>query len=179
MARKLRDEVVDGIHHVWARGNDRNLIYRHDDDRRLYLALLAVTVAKVRWRLLAFCLMGNHVHLLVQTPEANLGRGMQGLHGSYARKFNDRHGRVGHVFQGRFENKLQRSDEQLWTTARYIARNPVEAGLCEAAAEWRWSSHRGVLDGTAPGWVDRRRLLSFFGAMGGDPTAVYADLIDG
>ncbi len=71
-----------------------------------YLALLAVTVAQARWRLLGFCLMGNHVHLLVETPEANLGSGMQRLHGAYARKFNDRHGRVGHVFQGRFENKL-------------------------------------------------------------------------
>ena len=179
MARKLRDEVVDGIHHVWARGNDRQVLYPLDEDRRLYLAVLAVTVEKLRWRLLSFCLMDNHVHLLVETPEANLGRGMQRLHGIYARKFNDRHGRVGHVFQGRFDNKLQRTDEQLWTTARYIARNPVEAGLCAAAPEWRWSSHRGVLDGSAPGWVDRSRLLSFFGAMGGDPTAVYKDLIDG
>ena len=119
------------------------------------------------------------VHLLVETPNANLGQGMQRLHGGYARKFNDRHGRVGHVFQGRFENKLQRTDEQLWTTARYIARNPVEAGLCDVADEWPWSSHRGTLDGTAPRWVDGRRLLSFFGTTGGEPHAAYKDLIDG
>ena len=94
---------------------------------------------------------------------------MQRLHGDYAQSSTTGMVSVGHVFQGRFENKLQRSDEQLWTTARYIARNPVEAGLCEAAAEWRWSSHRGVLEGTAPRWVDRARLLAFFGTMGGDP----------
>ena len=179
MARKLREEVVDGIQHVWARGNDRQVIFRDDRDRVLYLALLALTVAEVRWRLLVFCLMDNHAHLLVQTPEANLGRGVQRLHGLYGRKFNDRHDRVGHVFQGRFGSKLILDDEQLLTVVRYIQRNPVEAGLCRVASEWKWSSHRAVLDGTAPKWLDRPRLLSFFGAMGGDPRAVYADLIDG
>jgi REP element-mobilizing transposase RayT len=179
MPRKLREELAGGIHHVWARGNNRQAIFLDDDDRRLYLTLLARVIGRTRWRLLGYCLMGNHVHLLVETPEPNLGRGMQRLHGVFAQTVNARHESVGHVFQGRFDNKLQRTDEQLWTAARYIARNPVEAGLCEAAAQWRWSSHRGVLDGTAPPWVDRNRLLSFFGTMGGDPRSVYKDLVDG
>jgi hypothetical protein len=116
---------------------------------------------------------------MIQTPEANLGDGMRRLHGDYALLFNRRHRKVGHVFQGRYGSKLMRSDEQLWTTARYIQRNPVEAGLCRTAAEWRWNTHRATIEGPAPSWVDVPRFLGHFGAMGGDPRAVYADLIDG
>jgi putative transposase len=145
----------------------------------MYLAILAATVREVNWRLLSYCLMNNHLHLLVETPDANLGIGVQRLHGRYGRKFNDRHGRVGHVFQGRFGNELVLDDEQFWTVARYIARNPVEAGLCRVAHEWRWSSHRGVIDGTAPEWVDRTRLLERFGTMGGDSERVYREIVDG
>jgi hypothetical protein len=94
-------------------------------------------------------------------------------------KFNDRHGRVGHVFQGRFGNELILDDQQFWTTARYIARNPVEAGLCRRAHEWKWSSHRGVLEATAPEWVDRGRLLERFATMGGEPERVYREAVDG
>ncbi len=179
MARKLREEVVDGIHHVWARGNDRQAIYRDERDGLVYLAILAATVREMGWWLMMYCLMNNHLHLLVQTPDANLSVGMQRLHGRYGRKFNDRHGRVGHVFQGRFGNELILDDQQFWTVARYIARNPVEAGLCRMAHEWKWSSHRGVIDGTAPAWVDRGRLLERFGTMGGEPERVYREVVDG
>ena len=179
MPRKPRQEVHDGIHHVYARGNDRQLLYWDDDDHVRYLELLCHVVHRKRWRCLAYCLMSNHVHLLVQTPDANLGDGMQVLHSAYAQLFNRRHGKVGHVFQGRYGAKLMLHDEQLWTVVRYVHRNPVEAGLCRRAAEWRWSSHSGVLNGTAPAWLDRTRLLSFFGAMGGEPDLVYSDLIDG
>jgi REP element-mobilizing transposase RayT len=179
MPRKPREEREDGIHHVWARGNNRQEIFLDDGDRGLYLTLLERVTGRMRWRCLAYCLMDNHLHLLVQTPEPNLSCGMQRLQGVFAQSVNARHQSVGHIFQGRFGNKLMETDEQLWTTARYIARNPVEAGLCEIAADWKWSSHRGMLDGTAPRWVDRHRLLSFFAVAGGDPQTVYKDLIDG
>jgi hypothetical protein len=104
---------------------------------------------------------------------------MQRLHGDYALLSNRRHRKVGHVFQGRFGSKLVLDDAQLWTVVRYILRNPVEAGLCREAAEWKWSSHRGVLKGTAPVWVDRPGLLGRFESMGGDPDSVYQTLIDG
>jgi REP element-mobilizing transposase RayT len=138
-----------------------------------------LTTVWARWRCLAYCLMDNHVHLLVETPAANLGLGMQRLHGKYGRDFNDRHGRSGHVFQGRFGSKRMIDDEQLWTTARYIARNPVEAGLCRDALEWEWSSHAGVLAASAPGWLDVSRLLSYFGAAGGDAATRYSELVEG
>jgi REP element-mobilizing transposase RayT len=92
--------MENGIFHVYARGNDRQAIYRDDGDRATYLRLLERVVRRQEWRVLAFCLMDNHVHLLVQTPHADLGRGMQRLHGHYAQTFNARHGRVGHLFQG-------------------------------------------------------------------------------
>src|SRR4051812_46440390 len=128
MARKPRQEIENGIHHVFARGNDRQTIYRDDQDRLVYLSLLRLTVAGARWHCLAYCLMDNHLHLLIQTPEANLGKGMQHLHGRYARTFNDRYGRSGHLFQGRFGSEHVKDERQMWVTARYIARNPVEAG---------------------------------------------------
>jgi putative transposase len=179
MPRKPREEVEDGIHHVFARGNDRQLIYWDDEDRELYLKLAAEVVGRKGWHCFGYCLMDNHVHLLVQTPEANLGAGMQRLHGNYALLFNRRHGRVGHMFQGRFKSERVLDDRQFWTVARYIARNPVEAGLCRMAHEWKWSSHRGLVDGTAPEWVDRGRLLERFGTMGGEPERVYRELVDG
>jgi putative transposase len=179
MPRQPRVEVADGIHHVWARGNDRQLIYREDEDCSMYLDLLGAEVGRKGWRLFAYCLMGNHLHLLLQTPDPNLGAGMQRLHSAYALLFNRRHRKVGHVFQGRFGSKLVSDDAQLWTAARYILRNPVEAGLCREPAEWKWSSHRGVVDGTAPAWLDRPRFLERFGTMGGAPDSVYQTLIDG
>jgi putative transposase len=177
MPRKPREEVEDGIHHVFARGNNREAIYRDDADREVYLTALRMTVTRAQWHCLAYCLMDNHMHLLIQTPKANLGPGMQRLHGLYARQFNDRYDRCGHVFQGRYRNKRVVADEQLWTVTRYIARNPVEAGLCAAAPDWRWSSHAAVLDGTAPPWLAAERLLAYFG--GPQPLERYRSMIDG
>jgi putative transposase len=173
MPRKLREELAGGVHHVYARGNDRRRIFVDDVDRHGYLALLGVVVASQRWRCLAYCLMDNHVHLLVETPEANLGAGMQRLHGTYGRDFNARHGRSGHVFQGRYGSMLVTADEHLWVAVAYIAANPVEAGVCSGVADWPWSSHTAILDGAAPPWVDLRRLLSYFAEAGGDPWRRY------
>jgi putative transposase len=123
--------------------------------------------------------MDNHVHLLIQTPDANLGPGMQRLHGTYALRFNRRHGRCGHLFQGRYGSNPVTDDAQLWTTARYIARNPVEAGRCRAAGDWPWSSHIGLVGGTVPPWVDVERLLAYFASAGGEPRSRYVALVEG
>ena len=168
-----------GIHHVWARGNAHGLIYRDDGDRALYLENLRLVVAWAGWRCLAYCLMDNHVHLLIETPRANLGKGMQRLHGLYGRQFNDRHGRTGHVFQGRFGSKLMGDERQLWTVARYIARNPVEAGMCESAGDWSWGGHPHVLRGEVVPWLDVGRLLSFFAGVGGNALRRYREFVDG
>ena len=99
MPRRPREELADAIHHVYARGNDRRAIYLDDGDRAAYLAMLGRVVVMKGWRCLAYCLMDNHVHLLIETPEPNLGSGMQRLHGLYAQSHNERHGRSGHLFQ--------------------------------------------------------------------------------
>src|SRR2546423_3250668 len=164
MPRRPREELAGGIHHVYARGNDRRAIYVDDFDRAAYLTTLGRVVSIKGWRCLAYCLMDNHVHLLIETPEPNLGSGIQRLHGQYAQAHNERHGRSGHLFQGRFGANRIRSDQQLLGTAAYIARNPVESGLCTRPDQWRWGSHRLTISPPAPDWLDVDRLLSYFGA---------------
>lgn len=178
MPRKPREEVEGGVFHVFARGNDKRLIYRDDLDRRVYLRMLRGTVKQRRWRLLAYCLMENHLHLLVETPEANLGVGMQRMHSLYASEFNKRHRRSGHVFQGRYGAVRITTDEQLWAVAVYVAMNPVEAGLCGRAEEWPWSSHSAALSGEAPEWVDVQHLLDCFASAGGDGRRRYAEMFE-
>jgi REP element-mobilizing transposase RayT len=175
--RRPRQESEPGVHHVYARGNGQQPIYRDDIDRETYLRMLGRVVVRHRWQCLAYCLMGNHVHLLLETREPNLGRGMGRLHSDYAQRFNRRHGRSGHLFQGRYGAVRVQDDIQLWTVVRYIARNPVQAGMCERAEEWAWSSHRAVLGAPAPAWLDVRRLLWHLGALGGEPRERYRDIV--
>ena len=177
VARKPRVELAGGVQHVFARGNGRQDIYLDDVDRHSYLFLLGRVVAKQQWRCLAFCLMDNHVHLLIETPIANLGVGMRSLHGVFAQQFNARHGRSGHLFQGRYGSVLMRSDGQVWTVAAYIARNPVTAGLCARPDDWPWSSHRAIAGGAAMPWLDHERLLSYYDALGGEPHRRYLQAV--
>ena len=176
MPRKPREEIVDGIFHVYARGNNKGLIYRDGVDRQAYLQALGAVVERCRWRLLAFCLMDNHMHLLVETPHANLGVGMQRLQSDYAQQFNQRHGRSGHVFQGRYGSVRAETDEQLWGAAAYIAMNPVVAGLCDAPEAWPWGSHRAIVRGSGPRWLDVERLLEHFAGAGRDARQTYAEM---
>jgi REP element-mobilizing transposase RayT len=167
------------VHHVFARGNNREAVFHDDADRREYLSRLARVVSSHGWRCLTFCLMDNHVHLLLETPEANLGRGMQALHGRYAQTFNARHGRDGHVFKGRFGSVLVGTDEQLWTTAAYIALNPVSAGRCDRPEQWRWSAHAALVGlAPRPDLLDVPRLLELFSG-GGDGRVAYRRFVAG
>ena len=108
MARPPRLLIPGGIYHVTARGNERGLLYRDPADNERFLDILAEVTRRQRWRVLAYCLMGNHYHLLIQTPEPNLAAGMRQLNGVYAQSFNRRHTRVGHLFEGRYDAKLCR-----------------------------------------------------------------------
>jgi len=176
MPRKPREEEPGAINHVYARGNDRRVIYLDDLDRQNYLRMLGRVVTRKRWRCLAYCLMENHVHLLLETPEANLGAGMGPFHSLYAQTFNERHGTSGHLFQGRYGATRVLTDEQLWTAAAYIARNPVAAGLCARPEEWAWSSHLAALGRPSPDWLDTSRLLEFFGRTSAEGRRRYAAL---
>ena len=164
---------------MWSRGNERRPIFWTDADRRTYLRLLAQTIQRTGWRCLAFCLMGNHVHLVIETREPNLGDGMRYLHGCYARYFNDRYARIGHLFQGRYGSTRVESDTQLFAVLRYVALNPAEANFCDRPEDYAWSSYAGVV---APGGlrlIDGDRLLSYLAAAGGDPRRRYRELLEG
>jgi len=156
MGRPVRELVAGGVYHVVARGNGGARIFRDESDYREYLELLAAAAGRCTWHLLAYCLMTNHVHLLIETPEPNLPTGMQWLHGKYGRYFNDRHDLFGHLFQGRYKAVRQRTDEQLWHVLRYVALNPVEAGVCSASQDYLWSSYGLTLqEDTRPVALDR------------------------
>ena len=188
MPRKPRLEEAGAIHHVYARGAKRSLIFVDDEDRLLYLKMLAKVVEEKGWRVLAYCLMGNHVHLVIETPQPNLGEGMCLLHGRYARAFNRKYRFSGHVFENRYGSRRVLFDLQLWTLIAYLALNPVRAGLCALPQDWAWSSHAATVHGRAPTWLADGRLLQLLGQDGGlargpgediDGRSLYAALMVG
>ena len=126
---------------------------------------------------MTYCLMPNHVQPLLETTTPNLSSGVQWLNGCYARAMNRRHRRSGHLFQGRFGSERIEDDAQLWMTIGYIARNPVEAGLCRTCDEWPWSSHQAIAAQRTEEWLDADRLLAYLGGLGGDPRQRYAECV--
>ena len=169
----MRIEAAGAYHHVTLRGNARATIFHDDRDYEVFLKRLGETVERFLWRLHAFCLMPNHFHLLVETPEPNLGKGMLVLNGSYARRYNARYDRVGHVFQTPYRSKLVLGDPHFMEASRYIVLNPVRAAITREAIEWPYSSYAytaGVA--TAPPWL----VVDFTRAVF-DGTAAYAAFV--
>jgi REP element-mobilizing transposase RayT len=179
MPRKPREIVAGGIYHVFARGNRRQPLFFADEDRRRYLALWGAVARDLRWSCLAYCLMDNHVHHVVELSEPNLSDGVQLAHANYARYLNDASGKDGHVFQGRFGSK--RCDDQVgvWSVVAYVVLNPVRAGLCARPEDHAWSSHAATI-GTArcPPWLDLQRVRSLYAVDGMDPVERYAQMVE-
>ena len=144
MARQLRPEFPGALYHVTSRGNERRPIFRSNGDRLAFLALLGIATIRFGWSVTAWVLMTNHFHLVVQTPEPNLSRGMQWLNGKYAGWFNRRHGRVGHLFQGRFKTRIIDGETYFRRVIRYVILNPVRAEMVEHPRDYRWSSYRAT-----------------------------------
>jgi putative transposase len=165
MARQPRVEFEGAMHHVMSRGNDGILVFRDDLDRERFLALLAEEIVRSRWTLHDYCLMSNHYHLSISTVECTLSTGMHRLLARYAQYFNRRHRRRGHLFQERFKSVLVEEDTHGVVLSRYIALNPVKAGICERPEAWKWSSY-GARAGLAPvpGWLSVDPLATQFGA---------------
>ena len=164
MARPLRIEFAGALYHVTSRGDGREDIYLSDHDRELFLSVLGEVCQRFNWHCHAYCLMSNHYHLLVETPDANLSQGMRQLNGVYTQRFNQVQNRVGHVFQGRYKAILVEKDSCLLELARYIVLNPVRARMVRAAQDWPWSSYRttaGFFE--APRWLTVNWMLSAFG----------------
>ena len=145
MARKLRPHVEDGIYHVTSRAARGGSLFVDHVDRLCFEDILATAVPRAGFELLAYCLMGTHYHLLVRTPDANIGMGMKRLNWLYAWRFNRRHSGKGHAFESRYGSSLIADERHLLATVRYIAQNPVRAGLTPSPLGWRWSSYGSTI----------------------------------
>lgn len=146
------------LYHVFARGNDKQCIYKDDSDCRSFQELLAEALLRFGIKCVAYCLMRNHYHLLLRVGDVAVSRLMQQLNSSYCQGFNRRHGRVGHVLQGRFGSRIVEDGAYTRTVLRYLALNPVAAGLVSRPGDWRWSSYRFAL---GVGEDERPDFLSF------------------
>ncbi len=177
MARPLRLEHPGALWHVTCRGNERRSIFRDDRDRKVFLSLLAEAISLFGWRLHAYVLMGNHYHLLLETPEPNLSRGMHRLNSIYSQLFNKRHDRVGHLLQGRFHAILIEKERHLLELVRYLVLNPVRAGLVENAREWPWSNFLATAGHRpAPAWLETAWTVEQFG-RGEEARRAYTDFV--
>ncbi|BCR05533.1 hypothetical protein DESUT3_26020 [Desulfuromonas versatilis] len=144
MARPLRIEFPGALYHVTSRGNHRQDTFLDDGDRERFLGILAHTARRYNWLCHAYCLMNNHFHLVIETPDGNLSKGMRQVGGVYTQAFNRRHGKSGHLFQGRYRAILIEKERHLLEVIRYVALNPVRAGATKAPEDWLWSSYRGT-----------------------------------
>jgi REP element-mobilizing transposase RayT len=152
------------LYHVVARGNEKQCIFLDDVDCRTFLELLAEALERFGIRCLSYCLLWNHYHLLVKTGALPISRLMQQVNSSYCQRFNRRHGRVGHVLQGRFGSRMVEDGAYAREVLRYIALNPVNAGRVTDPEEWPWSSYRFTVGAeAAPAFIARDEVWAAFG----------------
>jgi putative transposase len=156
---------MPGIYHVATRTVDRrDFSFADDYGCVFWLDLASRVIDRLEWICWGYAVMGTHYHLIVDTPKANLSLGMQFLNGVYAQRYNKVLGRYGHLFSARFCSREITDNDHLKAAVRYVARNPVEAGLCHDAGDWKWSSYSAAVGAVpAPSFFDVRRPLALFG----------------
>lgn len=170
MARPLRLQFPGATYHITSRGNEQKPIFRSDADRLHFLGLLSQVVARFGWLVYSWTLMTNHYHLVVETPGANLSRGMHWLNGRYAGYFNRRRKRRGHLFQGRFGSVLIEKQTHLNEVLRYTVLNPVRAGMVAHPGEYRWSSYNACAGvEPPPAWL----CMDWLYALDDDPARAH------
>lgn len=165
MARRPRIDYPGAVHHVMNRGADHQIVFRNNDDRQLFLTLWAQAVSRFGIVVLSFCLMDNHFHVVVVSPEGQLSRTLQFISRAYTQQFNAEHGRDGALFRGRFHSVLVDSDVYLDRLVRYVELNPVAAGICslDDLDQYGWSSFQFFTGRTyTPSWLSCDRILSNF-----------------
>ena len=163
MSRPLRIEYPGAWYHVMNRGRGGDPVFTDKGDYQKFVELLKETTETWHLRVSAFCLMPNHYHLLVQTPDGNLSRCMRHIDGVYTQRFNRVHQCDGPLFRGRYKSILLDADSYLLELVRYIHRNPVRAGLTQRLEDYGWSSHRGYLSRTQRwNWLHKEYVLSMF-----------------
>jgi putative transposase len=149
MGYPLREEIPGAYYHVGTRGNNRQDIYTNDTSRLIFYLWLQILAKRYGWRIVAYCLMVNHYHLVLQIGPLGLSRGMQGLNGGYARAFNAREGRSDHLLGRRFWSRQLDDIDDLIRTSVYVDLNPTRS-FDVAPADWRWSGHRAAIGLDAP-----------------------------
>ncbi len=150
MSRPLRIEYPGAVYHVTSRGNEKKPVFKDDTDRENFLNTLQHINKRYNWICHGYCLMTNHYHLLIETPDGNLSIGMRQLNGVYTQLFNKWHGRIGHLFQGRYKAILIQKDSHLLEVCRYVVLNPVRARMFEKPEEWNWSSYLATVGKAKP-----------------------------
>jgi REP element-mobilizing transposase RayT len=173
MARKPRIHLPGGVYHVMLRGNGGQEIFLDPADGAHFLELLAEGTGRFGFRCHGYCLMPNHVHLVLQAGAAPLSGAMQNLAFRYSRHVNGREKRAGHLFQGRYRAILVDADSYLLELVRYVHLNPLRAGLCDRPEAWRWSGHRAYLGRAAAAWLTTDWVLSLLAPKAGDARAAY------
>jgi len=150
MTRPLRIEYAGAVYHITSRGNEKKAVFKDDQDRINFLNTLQHVNKRYNWICHAYCMMDNHYHLLIETPDGNLSLGMRQLNGVYTQLFNKRHQRIGHLFQGRYKSILIQKDSHLLEVSRYVVLNPVRARMVERPEAWKWSSYRATAGRESP-----------------------------
>jgi putative transposase len=174
MTRPLRLEFAGALYHVTSRGDRREAIYKDDFDRIAWLDVLGQVCERCNFVVHSFCQMSNHYHLLIETVDGNLARGMRQLNGSYTQYFNRRHKLVGHLFQGRYKAILVQKEGYLLELTRYIVLNPLRANTVKSLDDWQWSSYHYMMGRkSAPPWMDVDWLLGQFGSTRSTATDAY------
>ena len=178
MSRPLRIEYSGACYHVTARGNGGQALFTDVEDAQKFLELFSLEVAQQGWLCHGYCLVENHYHLLVETPEPNLGRGMGRLNMRYSQWFGRRHHRQGHLFQGRYKAILFEKDRHLLELARHVASNPVRVQAVNSVALWRWSSYGALATGVdVPDWLTTVDVLSFLDASAETAHSAWCDYV--
>jgi putative transposase len=178
MARPLRIEYPGALYHVMTRGNGKQKIFRNDKDRQTFLDLLNHIRARFRFICHAYCLMDNHYHLIIETPDGNLSWGMRQLNGVYTQKYNRNHKKTGHVFEGRFKAIIVDKDSYLLELSRYVVLNPVRIQMVEYPEEFKWSSYRSTIGlEESPPFLTIDWILGQFSKRKKTAEKLYADFV--
>jgi REP element-mobilizing transposase RayT len=165
MGRRHRIQLAGAWYHVTMRGNNRGPIFNEDADRRMFLETLGRAKVRHGWGVHGYCLMTNHYHLLLETPHPNIGEGMRWFNTLYSHRFNQAHGRVGHLFQRRYADGYISDEAHLREVVRYVPLNPVRAGMCKRPEEYQWSSYAPTLGlAQRPPFLTVRSVLGLFDA---------------
>ncbi len=178
MARPLRLEFACALYHVTSRGDGREDIFLSDEDRVAWLETFAAVCSRFNWVCHAYCLMGNHYHVVIETPDANLSIGMRQLNGVYTQRFNRTHRRVGHVFQGRFKAVLVDKENYLLELSRYVVLNPLRAKMIRKLEHYPWSSYLATCgQAPLPSWLHVDAILSLFSAQRARAITRYVEFV--